>query len=157
MIWKLCSWSCSWSVFQVDCSSTLLEIRVSNGNKICFLLMRVSLLLLLCLCHFPQKMNLLNFTRLLILSCFLYIDKGECPVVHCPGLLFTIYFIGFSGVVTRICSRPCSWCILAEYNLALNKFEGYLASKFTLELRASLSVQSTLGFATSLRHGVRGR
>ena len=42
-----------------------------------------------------------------------------------------IYFLGFSRVVTRICSRPCSRCIFAEYDLALDKYEGYLASKFT--------------------------
>ena len=50
------------------------------------------------------------------------------------------YFLGFSRVVTRICSRPCSRCIFAEYILAPNKYEGYLASKFTLELWASSSV-----------------
>ena len=42
-----------------------------------------------------------------------------------------IYFLGFSRVVTWICSRPCSRCIFAEYKLALDKYEGYLASKFT--------------------------
>ena len=39
------------------------------------------------------------------------------------------YFLGFSRVVIRICSQPCSRCIFAEYNFALDKYEGYLASK----------------------------
>ena len=38
--------------------------------------------------------------------------------------------LGFSRVVKRICSCSCSRCILAEYGLALDKYEGYLASKF---------------------------
>ena len=42
-----------------------------------------------------------------------------------------IYFLSFSRVVTRICSQPCSRCIFAEYDLALDQNEGYLASKFT--------------------------
>ena len=41
-----------------------------------------------------------------------------------------MYFLGFSRVVTGICSQPCSCCKLAEYNLALNKYEGFLTSKF---------------------------
>ena len=49
----------------------------------------------------------------------------------CVGFYFNTYFLGFSRVVTRICLWPCSRCIFAEYNLALNKYEGYLASKFT--------------------------
>ena len=40
------------------------------------------------------------------------------------------YFLGFSRVVTEICSRPCLRCILAQYGLVLNKYEGYLAIKF---------------------------
>ena len=37
-----------------------------------------------------------------------------------------LYFLGFSRFVKKICSH----CILADYNLALNKYEGDLASKF---------------------------
>ena len=38
------------------------------------------------------------------------------------------FFLGFSRVITGICSRPWSDCILAEYNLTLNKYEGYSAN-----------------------------
>ena len=40
------------------------------------------------------------------------------------------YFLGFSSVVAGLCYWPWSRCILAEYNLALSKYEGYLVSKF---------------------------
>jgi len=42
-------------------------------------------------------------------------------------------FLGLSKVVTGICSRPWSRCILAEFNLARNKYEGYLANNFPYE------------------------
>ena len=42
----------------------------------------------------------------------------------CPIIVKNNYFLGFSKVVTPI-------CIFAEYNLALDKYEGYLAIKFT--------------------------
>ena len=46
---------------------------------------------------------------------------GGGVVNYPPGNMVTItyYFFGFSRVVTGICSRPCSRCILAVYNLAL--------------------------------------
>ena len=44
------------------------------------------------------------------------------------------YFLSFSRVVAGICYWPWTRCSLAEYSLALSKYEGYLASKFPEKL-----------------------
>ena len=54
------------------------------------------------------------------------------------------YFLGFSRVVTGICMRPCSRCILAEYNLASNKYEGYQASKISFRAASKIKSETTL-------------
>ena len=44
-----------------------------------------------------------------------------------------------------ICSRPCSLCILAEYNLSLNKYEGYYVASFHESRKQAISSYSRFG------------
>ena len=41
-----------------------------------------------------------------------------------------LYFLSYSKIVTGICSRPCSHCILAEYNLSCYKYENTWQASF---------------------------
>ena len=50
------------------------------------------------------------------------------PSINQLAKFYSSYFLGFE-LIQRFARRPCSRCIFEEYNLALNKYEGYLASK----------------------------
>ena len=86
---KLCR--CFLWRFQVDCYNTLLTICDWNWYKICFLLVYLGSSLIVFI-PFPPEMNqfidLTRLTRLLIFSCFLYIDQGRhsCPGASCDAI-----------------------------------------------------------------------